>query len=151
MARSRCIGAFVRPSPTALGGEKFLASSQPTRGVLRVTRHPFLWFVVLWAVTHLLVNADAGSLIFFGGLGLTALWGSFDIDRKRRRTHPVEFAQFEAQTSNVPLLAVLGRRNQLVLGELWLPLLLGLALALGVIALHPHLFSGASAVPRLHG
>ena len=144
-------GAFTSPSPTALGGEKFLAGSQPARGVLRVTRHPFLWSVVLWAAAHLLVNADAGSLIFFGSLGLTALRGSFDIDRKRRHTHPVEFARFEAETSNVPLAAVLARRNQLVLRELWLPLLLGVALALAAIALHPHFFSGASAVPGLHG
>jgi uncharacterized membrane protein len=143
------VGAFVLPSPTALGGEKFLVSSQATRGVLRVTRHPFLWCAVLWAGAHLLVNADAGSLIFFGALGLTALRGSFDIDRKRRRTHPTEFARFEAETSNVPLAAVLAGRNRLVLRELWLPLLLGLALALGAIALHPRLFSGASAVPSL--
>ena len=144
-------GAFTRPSPTALGGEKLLDASSPARGMLRVTRHPFLWSVVLWAAAHLLVNADTGSLIFFGSLGLTALRGSYDIDRKRRRTHAVEFARFEAETSNVPMVAVATRRNRLVLRELWLPLLLGLALALAAVALHPHVFSGASAVPALHG
>lgn len=144
------VGAFTVPNPTSVGGEKLLAKVEPARGVLRVTRHPFLWSVVLWSVAHLLVNADAGSQIFFGSLGLTALRGAFDIDSKRRRTNPEEFARFEAKTSNVPFFALVAGRSKLVLGELWLPLLLGLALALGAIALHPRLF-GARAVPSLHG
>ena len=143
------VGAFTVPSPTAVGGEKVLSAAEPARGLLRVTRHPFLWSVVLWSGAHVLVNADAGSLIFFGSLGLTALRGTADIDRKRRRSHPTEFALFEAKTSNVPFGAVLTGRNRLVLRELWLPLLVGLALALATIALHAHFF-GAPAIPRLH-
>jgi uncharacterized membrane protein len=144
------VGAFTVPSPTSVGGEKVLAKEDPARGLLRITRHPFLWSVVLWACAHLLVNADAGSLIFFSSLGLTALRGAFDIDGKRRRTNPEEFARFEAKTSNVPFAALLAGRNQLVMRELWLPVLLGLALALGSVALHPRFF-GATAVPVLHG
>jgi uncharacterized membrane protein len=142
-------GAFTSPSPTALGGEKFLAAAEPARGVLRITRHPFLWSVVVWAAAHLLVNADAGSLLFFSSLGLTALRGTFDIDRKRRRSDPEAYARFEAVTSNVPLQALLAGRTRLVLSELWLPLLLGLALAAGAVALHAQLF-GAPAVPLLN-
>lgn len=144
------VGAFTVPSPTAVGGEKHLAEAEPARGLLRLTRHPFLWSVVLWATAHLLVNADAGSLLFFGSLGVTALRGTFDIDSKRRRSNPAEFARFEAMTSNVPFAALLAGRNRLVLREVWLPLALGLALALGAVALHPHFF-GASAVPGFHG
>jgi uncharacterized membrane protein len=109
-----------------------------------------LWSVVLWASAHLAVNADVGSLLFFGSLGITALRGTFDIDRKRRRTTPAEFARFETKTSNVPFGAVLAGRNRLVLRELWLPLLLGLALTLGALALHPRVF-GSSAIPRVNG
>lgn len=144
------VGAFTVPSPTAVGGEKHLAEAEPARGLLRVTRHPFLWSAFLWALAHLLVNADVGSQIFFASLGITALRGAFDIDRKRRRTNPIEFARFEQVTSNVPFGALLAGRNRLVMREVWLPLLLGFALALGTIALHPHFF-GASAVPDLHG
>lgn len=140
------VGAFTVPSPTAVGGERHLADVEPARGLLRVTRHPFLWSVVLWSTAHLVVNCDAGSLLFFGSLGATAWRGSFDIDRKRRRSHPAEFARFESVTSNLPFAALLAGRNRLVLREVWLPLLLGLALALGAVALHPHFF-GASAVP----
>lgn len=144
------VGAFTVPSPTAVGGEKHLAEAEPARGLLRLTRHPFLWSVVVWAAAHLLVNADAGSWLFFGSLGITALRGTFDIDSKRRRSNPAEFARFEGMTSNVPFAAVLAGRNRLVLREVWLPLALGLALALGAVALHPHFF-GAPAVPDFHG
>ena len=144
------VGAFTVPSPTAVGGEKLLGAAEPARGLLRVTRHPFLWSVVLWAIAHLLVNADAGSLIFFGSLGLTALRGTFDIERKRRRSNPSEFARFEAKTSNVPFGALLTGRNRVVLREVWLPLLLGLLLASATLGLHAQFF-GAPAIPRLHG
>jgi uncharacterized membrane protein len=144
------IGAFTVPSPTAIGGEKVLAAIEPARGMLRVTRHPFLWSAVFWSVAHVVVNADAGSLLFFGSIGVTAWRGTFDIDRKRRRTNPVEFAEFESKTSNLPFAAVFAARNRLVLRELWLPLLLGLSLALAAVALHPHFF-GTSAVPGGHG
>ena len=144
------VGAFTVPSPTAVGGEKHLAGGAPARGLLRVTRHPFLWSVVLWSLAHLLVNVDVGSLLFFGSLGVTAWRGTFDIDRKRRRSNPAEFARFESTTSNVPFAALLTGRNRLVLREMWLPLGLGVVLTLAAVALHPHFF-GAPAVPGLHG
>ena len=142
------VGAFTVPSPTAVGGEKHLADAEPARGLLRVTRHPFLWSVVLWSTAHLLVNFDVGSLLLFTSLGITALRGAFDIDRKRRRSNPIEFARFEQMTSNVPFAALLAGRNRLVLREVWLALALGLTLTVATIVVHPHFF-GASAVPGL--
>lgn len=140
------VGAFSVPNPTGVGGEKALEHSEPARGMLRVTRHPFLWSAVLWALAHLFVNSDAASLIFFASLGLTALQGTFDIDRKRRRTHAETFRAFEAVTSNLPFAAIASGRNRLVLRELAAPIALGLLLAGLTIALHPRLF-GAPALP----
>jgi uncharacterized membrane protein len=142
-------GAFTVPSPTSVGGERALATEDAARGMLRVTRHPFLWSVVIWSVAHLLVNADMGSLLLFSSLGLTALRGTFDIDRKRRRSNPAEYARFEARTSNLPFAALLAGRNRLVMREVWLPLLLGLALTVGTVVMHPRFF-GAAAIPGLH-
>lgn len=144
------VGAFTVPNPSAVGGEKLLATEDAARGMLRVTRHPFLWAAALWALSHALVNADVGSWIFFGSLGVTAVRGTFDIDGKRRRTNPSEFVRFEGKTSNLPFAAVLTGRNRLVARELWMPIVLGLLLALGTIALHPRFFGG-SAIPDLHG
>src|SRR5262245_10865182 len=41
---------LTTPSPTVVGGEaRALADrADPARGILRVTRHPFLWGVALW-------------------------------------------------------------------------------------------------------
>jgi uncharacterized membrane protein len=143
-------GAFTVPSPTAVGGERFLERDEPARGFLRVTRHPFLWSVALWGIAHMVANPDIGSLLFFGSVAVTALRGTLDIDRKRRRSNPQEFAAFEAKTSNLPFAAILAGRNRLVLREVWLPLLLGLSLALAAVALHPRFF-GRSALPSFHG
>lgn len=142
------VGAFTVPNPTSVGGERLLSEKEPARGLLRVTRHPFLWSVTLWSVAHLLVNWDVGSLLFFGSMVATALRGTVDIDRKRRRSSPAEFAAFEAKTSNLPFGAILSGRNRLVSRELWLPLLLGAALTMGAIALHPRVI-GRPAVPAL--
>lgn len=143
-------GVLTVRNPTALGGERFLDDPESARGILRVTRHPFLWSVALWAFAHLVANADVSSLLFFGSLAVTALRGTVDIDRKRRRTNPEEFAAFVARTSNLPFAAIAARRNRLVLREVWLPVVLGLSLALGAVALHPRFF-GRSALPGFHG
>jgi uncharacterized membrane protein len=36
----------------------------------RVTAHPMLWGVTLWALLHLLANGDLAGLVVFGGFGL---------------------------------------------------------------------------------
>jgi uncharacterized membrane protein len=38
----------------------------PARGIQRVTRHPFLWGVAVWAFVHLIANGDVASLMLFG-------------------------------------------------------------------------------------
>ena len=73
------------PSPTAVGGEAALSEGVTASGILRITRHPFLWGVALWAVAHLLVSAELASLVFFGSLLLLALVGPPSIDAKRKR------------------------------------------------------------------
>jgi uncharacterized membrane protein len=40
----------------------------------RVTAHPMLWGVALWALAHLLANGDLAGLLLFGGFGLYALY-----------------------------------------------------------------------------
>ncbi len=74
-------------SPTGVGMESRLAQgTQIVRGIVRITRHPFLWGVGLWAFVHLIVNGDLASVILFGSLLLLALGGTASIDAKRRRS-----------------------------------------------------------------
>ena len=134
-------------NPTAVGAEAVLDSEEPARGVLRVTRHPFLWGVALWGLCHVLVNPDPPSLLFFGALLALALLGPLSIDAKRRRVHGARWERFAGVTSNVPFAAIVAGRNRLRIGEIgaW-RVALGLALYLGLLAAHAWLF-GASPMP----
>jgi uncharacterized membrane protein len=138
---------LTTPSPTATGGESRLDAPDPAQGVLRITRHPFLWGVTIWAFAHLVVNGDAASLVLFGTLLVLALVGPLSIDAKRRRTFGERWDRFAAATSVVPFAAILQGRNALRLGELgWWRLALGVVLYLVFLGLHTRLF-GVSPFP----
>jgi uncharacterized membrane protein len=128
---------LTTPSPTAVGGEAQLDQPEPARGILRVTRHPFLWGVALWAFTHLILNGDAASFVLFGALLLLALIGPRSIDAKRQRAFGGKWGRFAAVTSNVPFAAIIEGRNVLRLDELgmWR---IGVGFALYVVLLLSH-------------
>jgi uncharacterized membrane protein len=106
---------LATPSPTQVGMESKLAEGTDiARGIVRITRHPFLWGVALWALIHLVANGDLASLILFGSLLLLALGGTVAIDAKRRRRFGNGWAQFAQTTSSVPFAAILSGRNNIV-------------------------------------
>jgi uncharacterized membrane protein len=114
-------------SPTRVGMESKLSQGpEIAKGIVRITRHPFLWGVALWAVVHLIVNGDLASFILFGSLLALALGGTISIDAKRRRAFGDQWAQFASATSNAPFAAITTGRNSLgpALPEigLWRPL-----------------------------
>src|SRR5262245_24903057 len=117
---------FLTRTPAAVGQEGQVKNVGQGAGLLRITRHPFQWSVVLWASVHIVANADAASLIFFGSLGLVSLIGSFLIDMKKARTMGADWAAFAGATSNVPFVAILRSRNPLVMRELYAPIGVGL-------------------------
>ncbi|HYM27310.1 MAG TPA: NnrU family protein [Steroidobacteraceae bacterium] len=102
------------PTPTSVGREGQLAAGgAEVRGITRITRHPFLWGVALWALVHLVVNGDLASLVLFGSLLLLALAGTAVIDAKRRRRFGAAWEVFARRTSNLPFAAIAAGRNQL--------------------------------------
>lgn len=133
-------GAFAVRNPTSVGLESALAAEEPARGVLRITRHPFLWAVALWSFVHLVVNGNVASLLFFGSLLLTALLGTKDIDRKREYSEPALWRKYLAVTSNLPFGAVLSGRNRIVVRELVPALLIGAILTGALVVFHRDLF-----------
>lgn len=118
---------LLTPGPTLAGFEGALAKPEPAKGILRVTRHPFLVGVVLWSGAHLLVNGELAAMILFAGLGLTGLLGMGSIDRKTRARDPEGWERFAACTSTLPFAAILQGRNRLNLSEMWWRLILALA------------------------
>ncbi len=105
---------LATPSPTRVGMESKLAQGpEMVRGMLRITRHPFLWGVALWAAVHLIINGDLAGFILFGSLLVLAVGGTLAIDAKRRRNFGDRWASFANVTSDVPFAAIAAGRNQL--------------------------------------
>jgi len=105
-----------------------------------------LWGVALFAAGHLVASPTPRNLVLFGTLVFVALTGTLSIDAKRQRALGARWAAFVAQTSNVPLVAVLLRRERLPIGEIgWMRIVAAAALALALVLLHGTLF-GVSAL-----
>jgi uncharacterized membrane protein len=128
-------------NPTAVGQESALRSTADPAGILRVTRHPVMWAIGLWALLHVAVRGDAASLVFFGTFAVLAFAGTVLIDARKRRTLGVEWTRFADVTSNVPFGAILRGRNRLRFEEIggW-RVLAGIALYLVLLLAHPWLF-----------
>jgi len=103
---------ILTPSPTRVGMESRL-DPETARGMVRITRHPFLWGVGLWAATHLVLNGDVASLILFGTFLVLAVGGTASIDAKRRRKFPERWPKFAQATSSVPFAAIARGGNRL--------------------------------------
>ncbi|MBA3811826.1 MAG: NnrU family protein [Caulobacteraceae bacterium] len=138
---------LTTPNPTSVRQEGALDRPDVVRGMLRITRHPFLWGVAIWAAGHLMVNGDVASLILFGSMFALALFGTVSIDAKRERALGDAWNAFAERTSNIPFAAVAGGRQSVSWGEIgWRRPLLAAVLWAIMIGAHPHLFGG-SALP----
>lgn len=140
------VAGLTTPNPTSVRQEGALDRPDTVRGMLRITRHPFLWGVAIWSLGHLLVNGDAAGIILFGAMLALALFGTASIDAKRRRALGRKWDAFAAQTSNVPFLAVFQHRQRLSPGEIGWRLPLGVAVWAALAWGHPYLF-GVRALP----
>jgi len=98
---------YSQPNPTAIGQPQ----DYEARGILRVTRHPVMWGVALWALAHLLANGDLASFYLFASLAILALGGTLAIDTKKGRSLGVTYQMFREQTSNIPFLAIVRGRQ----------------------------------------
>jgi uncharacterized membrane protein len=128
-----------RRNPGMVGAEKLLKSDDPARGVIRITRHPIMWGVMLWALAHIAARGEVRALLLFGGLFLLAALGTLLMDR-RKKANP-DWQRFAAVTSNVPFLAIAQGRNRLAWREIgWTLPLAALGAFLLVLFLHPLAF-----------
>lgn len=139
------VGGLIGRIPTAVGG-RLAAEGEPATGFLRITRHPFMVAVVIWALAHLLIRGDMRAIVFFGGLGLLAAVGTLLIDAKSRGRLS-GWAGFERVTSIIPFLAIVQGRNRLALRELGLlrPAI-GFILFMAILHAHPWIM-GVSPLP----
>ncbi|MFN3229450.1 MAG: NnrU family protein [Asticcacaulis sp.] len=112
-------------------------------GISRISRHPVLSGVTLWAIGHLLTNADLASFLFFGTFLTVAVLGMISIDHKRAARYGAAWNVYLAQTSRLPFVAILQGRNRLEWRELGrLQLFWAGSLVLTLLVLHEFLFTG---------
>jgi uncharacterized membrane protein len=133
--------AVTAANPTVVGQKPDPDAKSPAIGIIRVTRHPFMWGVALWAILHLAANGDEASVIFFGSILVLALVGTLRIDARRTRENAPGLGVFLQSTSNLPFAAILERRQPLRPSEIGLwRLALALGLYVAFFWLHPWLF-----------
>ena len=133
--------AYSTRNPTAIGQSIAMRNNEPARGIIRVTRHPLMWGIMLWGATHVLARGDLASLLFFGGFLVLAALGTVLIDARKARDLGADWERFAAVTSNLPFRAIAAGRNRFVFGEIGSK---RVAVALVVYVLlflaHPYLF-----------
>ncbi|HSD44362.1 MAG TPA: NnrU family protein [Burkholderiales bacterium] len=134
-------GGLMTRNPSAVMQERALKSKEPARGVIRVTRHPVMWAIALWAAVHILARGDLASLVFFGGFLVVAALGTVLIDARKSRTLGEDWKRFAAVTSSVPFGAIVAGRNRFVLPEMgWRVLFVAFVAYVALLAAHPYLF-----------
>lgn len=135
------VPGLTTPNPTSVRQEATLDRPDAVKGMLRITRHPFLWGVAVWALGHLLVNGERASLVLFGVMLALALAGTSSIDAKRKRALGDRWDAFAVQTSNVPFGAIVAGRQQLRLSEIgWWRIALALGIWAGLTVGHAQMF-----------
>jgi uncharacterized membrane protein len=107
------VAGYSTRNPTTVGMERSARADDPAPGILCVTRHPVMWAIGLWAVSHLIANGDLGSVLFFGSLAALALGGTVLIDRKKRLALGSHWPRLTEVTSNLPFAALLAGRTRL--------------------------------------
>lgn len=135
------VPGLTTPNPTSVKQEGSLDRPDLVRGMLRITRHPFLWGVAIWAAGHLLVNGDGPSLLLFGSMLFLGVSGTYSIDAKRKRALGPTWDAFAAQTSNVPFGAIASGRQKLSISEIgWWRIALAVVIWAAVLYGHRYAF-----------
>jgi uncharacterized membrane protein len=128
------VGSQVTPSPANL-----VPGEARPRGVLRITRHPFVMGTALWALIHLVANGTATAVAFFGGFVVFGLVGAKHQDARKIASNVPGYREFCAVT---PFLPFTGRETLRGLRELAPAAAIGVAATVVVRYFHASWFGG---------
>lgn len=139
------VGALSGPNPTAMGQQIDPDTSEPARGMIRVSRHPLMWAITIWALSHIIALGDAASVTFFGAFAVLGLLGMISIDHRRTQENAPGWGIFVQSTSITPFAAILEKRQRFVWQEIgWRRVLMALVLYALFLVAHPWLFGAAA-------
>lgn len=77
--------AVGRPNPFSFGGARNHEFDAAKPGIVRLSRHPLLAAIALWASLHLLPNGDLAHVILFGVFLGFSLLGRRIVDQRNKR------------------------------------------------------------------
>jgi uncharacterized membrane protein len=104
------VGNPALPTPMA----EAQARAEP-KGVFRVTRHPMMWAIGLWAASHLVLFYSVRTMITAAAMGVLALAGARLQDGKKARLMGAAWGEWSSRTSYWPRLGQLPRVGALPL------------------------------------
>lgn len=140
------VGGYTIANPSAVILED-LNRPATTPGILKITRAPVMWGVGLFAFSHMLVNGDQASWVFFGALAVLAIGGGWHLDQRKTRDGTAEWLALRAQSSFIPFAALASGRTSLRPGDLgWWRGVLAVVLYGGLMAAHSGVI-GVSPLP----
>ncbi|MGY6550660.1 MAG: NnrU family protein [Erythrobacter sp.] len=93
------VGNPALPTPMA----EAQARAEP-KGVFLVTRHPMMWGIGLWAISHMVLLWSTRTMITAFAIGVLALVGAYFQDSKKAELMGAAWAGWEAKTSYWPRL-----------------------------------------------
>ena len=93
------MGNPALPTPMA----ETQARAEP-KGVFRVTRHPMMWGIGLWAISHIVLHYSLRTTITALAMGILALVGAKLQDRKKQALMGDAWTQWESRTGYWPQL-----------------------------------------------
>ncbi len=112
------VAGVMTPNPSAVGAARLLDREEPARGMLRITRHPIMWGIMLWAGAHLLARGELKSTLFFGTFLALAAAGTVLMDWRKAALYGERWTRFAGLTSNLPFLAIAQGRNRFAWREI---------------------------------
>lgn len=135
------VAGALSPNPGTYKQESVAQQADIARGILRISRHPFLWGIALSALGHILTLPSVRNLWLFGTLLLVSVTGTFSIDAKRQRSMGPSWTAFAGKTSNIPFGAILDGRQAIHFRELGVRnVAIALLLSFGLAIAHGPLF-----------
>lgn len=141
------VASLTTPNITMVAGERHAEQPHPAPGIMTITRHPGLWGIGLWSVTHLLANGDDASLALFGGIAVLCFGGMWHIDQRRRVSLGSAWGPVALTTSVIPFLAVIQKRTKIDWAGIGLArIAAGLALYAALVLTHGWAI-GVSVIP----
>src|SRR5208282_5590278 len=129
------VASLINPNPGAVGAP---SSAGTARGILKLTRHPSFVALSIFGLAHMLMNGFAGDILFFATFPAVGILGGLHQDRRKLEEIGDKYRRFMAETSFFPGAALMSGRQQWTANDTpWLAILIGVATAALMVAVHP--------------